>query len=116
MGMPLLKVSLSFEPTPEKLRKASETGIEILSLLLDKPSSVTMFSLQTVQHLQLGLESETACLIEILGIDMPPSVMPEATAKFCEWAETLLEVCPASTFVIATPVPRGLWGGNRKVY
>ena len=58
----------------------------------------------------------SSALIEIEGIDLPAEAAQTLTPRLCDWAEEKLATLQDRVFVKFTNVPRGMWGGNGKVY
>lgn len=84
---------------------------------LGKPESIMMARLEAESDLSFGgTTDEPAALFEVEGIELSDEKAGPLTTKLCDFAEAELEVPKSRVFVKLTNVPRGMWGGNGKVY
>lgn len=84
---------------------------------LGKPEAVVMVRLESDATLAFGGSSiEPSALFEVEGIELPAEAASPLTQKLCQYAEQYLGVPQSRVFVKLTCVPRGMWGGNGKVY
>ncbi len=113
--MPLITFSTSL--SIEQPAGCLDALTSITADTLGKPASITMARLQDGQHMTFGGDSESAAsaLFEVEGIELAADMAESLTTQLCEYAESL--GIPASrTFVKLASVPRGMWGGNGRVY
>jgi len=114
--MPLIQirtnVSLSKEATNELLKEATT----IAARELGKPESIIMATASTGAAMMFGGTDAPTALFEIEGIELSAEPTGALCTALCDIAAEHLSTPPDRVFVKLTNVPRGLWGGNRKVY
>lgn len=114
--MPLIQirtnVSLSEEATTVLLKEATT----ITARELGKPESIMMATASNGAAMLFGGTNDPTALFEIEGIELEAAPAPALCDALCDLAEAQLQVPANRVFVKLTNVPRGFWGGNRKVY
>jgi phenylpyruvate tautomerase PptA (4-oxalocrotonate tautomerase family) len=84
---------------------------------LGKPESITMARLEDEATLAFGGKTDPpSALFEIEGIELPVDKAGPLTERLCLLAEETLTTPQNRVFVKLSNVPRGMWGGNGKVY
>ena len=110
--MPLISLYTNCDAIDE-----SNTCIELSQIVadqLDKPLAVTMARVFSNTSMSMGTKDKTA-LFEIEAIELNPQHAEPLTKRLCEFAQQF-DVSPDMVFVKLHNVPRGMWGGNGKVY
>ena len=113
--MPLVSIY-----TSGSVAETDEVLTEITSLAaaeLGKPESIMMVRLQAESTMAFGGTAEVpSTLFEIEGIELSDAKAEPLTLKLCQFATEKLGTPAERVFVKLTSVPRGMWGGNGKVY
>lgn len=113
--MPLVSIY-----TSNPVSNPSEILTDVTKLVaaeLGKPESITMAKLEPQSHLAFGgSTSEPAALFEIEGIELSDETALPLTEKLCRFAEDKLATPRNRVFVKLASIPRGMWGGNGRVY
>lgn len=113
--MPLVSIYTNTSPEGE-----AELLSEVTSLVansVNKPESITMAKLHGSIPMAFGSNSEKpTALFEIDGIDLSADFAEILTSQLCVFAEKNLNTPADRVFVKLVSTPRGMWGGNGKVY
>lgn len=113
--MPLVSIytSATIADSAPILKMVTERAATILG----KPESIMMVRIEDEQTMSFGGASDTpATLFEIDGIELSDEKAEPLTLECCRLAGELFATSQDRVFVKLTNVPRGMWGGNGKVY
>lgn len=114
--MPLIKIQTNQGIPAEAAAGILSRATAITARELGKPESIMMATLGTETAMTLGGSADPTALFEIEGIELSPEPTESLCRQLCDLAEESLSVPANRVFVKLTNVPRGCWGGNRKVY
>lgn len=114
--MPLVTLQTNQRVQEEALSKILAEATAVTAAQLGKPESVTMAIAHTEVAMTFGGNSDPAALFEIEGIELANDPAESLCDALCDLAESQLGVPADRVFVKLHSLPRGAWGGNRKIY
>lgn len=114
--MPLITIQTNAAITATEEEKLLSKATTITANHLGKPESVTMAIAKSGVAMSFGGTTEPTALFEVEGIELSSEPAGELCGELCDLSEKLLAVPADRVFVKLTNTPRGMWGGNRKVY
>jgi phenylpyruvate tautomerase PptA (4-oxalocrotonate tautomerase family) len=109
--MPLIKISLDLEISPEKRAKLHTEACRIVAAGTGKPEVYTMVVCDAAT-IAMGGGTGNAIFADVRAIRLGGNVAAQLAKELCALFESLLGVPPKRVYLNFTEVPANQWGWN----